>query len=359
MTRPISAIININSLKNNFKIIRNIAFKSKIWLVLKADAYGHGIKNIFPVLNKKSNGFAILTIDEAIFLRINGYKKPILLLEGFFNKEELYLIYKYNLTITLHNKWQLNTLIKYKSKYPINIYIKINTGMNRLGFPTKNIIKIINIVKNQINVYKITLMTHFADASINSNFVKKQINNIKKYIHNYYEFPCSFANSAATLWHSYSHYDWIRTGIILYGASPTGDWKDISKKKIKPVMTLKSRIISIQKILPGQIVGYNCNYYTNKKRRIGIIACGYADGYPRNITAKTYVLIKGIKTKILGNVCMDMIAVDLINIPTAKIGSSVELWGENLKIDDIAKSVNTIGYELMCSLTKRVPRILK
>ncbi|QJC36332.1 alanine racemase [Enterobacteriaceae endosymbiont of Donacia simplex] len=359
MIRPIYAIINTNAVKNNFKIIKNIAYKSKIWSVLKADAYGHGIKNIFPIIKNDTDGFAVLTLDEAIILRENGYNKPILLLEGFFNKEELSLIYKYFLTITLHNKWQLNKLIKYKAKYPINIYIKINSGMNRLGFSVKDITQIINIIKNQINICKITLMTHFSDASKNSNFIKKQINNIKKNIHNYYNFSCSFANSAAILWHSYSHYNWIRTGIILYGASPTGNWKDISKKNIKPVMTLKSKIISIQKISQGETIGYNCKYYTNKKHRIGIIACGYADGYPRNINNKTYVLVKGIKTLILGNVSMDMIAVDLTNIPAAKIGSSVELWGENIKIDDIAKSSGTIGYELMCSVSKRVPRILK
>ncbi|QJC37153.1 alanine racemase [Enterobacteriaceae endosymbiont of Donacia thalassina] len=358
MVRPICAIIHTNALKNNLKIIKKIASKSKIWSVLKADAYGHGIKNIFPIL-KNSDGFAILTLDEAIILRENGCKKPILLLEGFFNKEELCLIYKYFLTITLHNKWQLNNLIKYKSKYPINIYIKINSGMNRLGFPVKDITNIINIIKNQINVYEITLMTHFADASKNSNFIRKQINNIQKNIINYRNFSCSFANSAATLWHSYSHYDWIRTGIILYGASPTGNWQDIAKKKIQPVMTFKSKIISIQKISSRETIGYDCQYYTNKKYIIGIVACGYADGFPRNINNKTYVLIKGIKTLILGNVSMDMIAIDLTNIPEAKIGSSVELWGKNIKIDDIAKSSNTIGYELMCSVTKRVPRILK
>lgn len=359
MVRPIYAAINSNALKNNLKIIKNIAYKSKIWSVLKADAYGHGIKNIYPIIKDDSDGFAILTLDEAIILRKNGCNKPILLLEGFFNKEELDLIYKYFLTITIHNKWQLNKLIKYKSKYPINIYIKINTGMNRLGFPVKDIISIINTIKNKIKVYNITLMTHFADASQNSYFVKKQINNIKKNISIYHNFSCSFANSAAILWHSYSYYDWIRTGIILYGASPTGNWKDISKKKIQPVMTLKSKIISIQKIYPGDTIGYNRRYYTKKKHKIGIVACGYADGYPRNISNNTYVLIKGIKTLILGSVSMDMIVIDLTNIPTAKIGSSVELWGKNIKIDDIAKSSNTIGYELMCSVSKRVPRILK
>ncbi|QJC32309.1 alanine racemase [Enterobacteriaceae endosymbiont of Donacia dentata] len=357
-TRPILAIINTNALKNNFKIIKNIAFKSKIWSVLKSNAYGHGIKNIFPIL-KKSDGFAVLTLEEAIILRENGCNKPILLLEGFFSKKDLYFIYKYYLTITIHNKWQIKTLIKYKSYYPLNIYIKINSGMNRLGFLPKNINNIINIIKNNINVYKITLMTHFADASKNSHFVYKQLNIIKKNIFNYNNFTCSFANSAATLWHPYTHYDWIRIGIILYGASPTGDWKDISKKKIQPVMTLKSKIISIQKVSSGDTIGYNCKYSVNTKRKIGIVACGYADGYPRNITSKTFVFIKGIKTKILGNICMDVLAVDLKNIPTAQIGNSVELWGNNIKIDNVAKSANTIGYELMCSLSPRVPRLLK
>ncbi|QJC33521.1 alanine racemase [Enterobacteriaceae endosymbiont of Donacia provostii] len=357
--RPITVIINTNALKNNLKIIKNITLNSKIWSVLKSDAYGHGIKNIYPFINDNSDGFAVLTLDEAIYLRTKGCNKPILLLEGFFSEKELFLIYKYYLTITIHSKWQINALIKYRSYCPINIYIKINSGMNRLGFDTKKILKIINFIKNNINVSKISLMTHFSEATINSYMIKKQITKIKKSIKNYNTFSCSFANSAALLWHKYSHYNWIRTGIILYGASPTGKWKDIKDKKIQPVMTLKSKIISIQKIYPGDIVGYNCGYYSNQKRRIGIIACGYADGYPRNINDKTFVFIKGIKTKILGTVSMDMIAIDLLNIPKAKIGSSVELWGNNIKIDDVAKSANTIGYELMCSVSKRVPRILK
>ncbi|QJC31480.1 alanine racemase [Enterobacteriaceae endosymbiont of Donacia tomentosa] len=356
-TRPIIAIINNNALKNNLKTIKNIAHKSKIWAVIKANAYGHGIKNVFKSL-EKSDGFAVLTLDEAILLRENYCKKPILLLEGFFNKQDLRLIYKYYLTIVIHNKWQLDILIKNPPQYPIEVYIKINTGLNRLGFKNENIINIINIIKKNIKISNVTLMTHFINASKNSNLVLKQLLYMKKIIHNYTFFR-SFANSAAILWHPQTHYDWVRPGIILYGASPTGNWRDISKKKIKPVMTLKSRIISIQKIYPGEIVGYNCEYYTYKKRKIGIVACGYADGYPKNISNNTPVLVEGIRTTILGNIFMDMLIVDLCKIPSAKVGSQVELWGNNIKIDEIAKSANTISYELMCSLSKRVPRIIK
>ncbi|WP_211080613.1 alanine racemase, partial [Enterobacteriaceae endosymbiont of Donacia semicuprea] len=188
-TRPILATINSNALKNNFKIIKNIIGKTKIWSVLKANAYGHGIKNIFPIL-KKSDGFAVLTLEEAIILRKNGCDKPILLLEGFFSKKDLYLIYKYYLTITIHNKWQIKILLKYKSYYPLNIYIKINSGMNRLGFLPQNINNIINILKTNINIQNITLMTHFADASKNSHCVFKQLKIIKKNIYNYRNFTC-------------------------------------------------------------------------------------------------------------------------------------------------------------------------
>ncbi|QJC29778.1 alanine racemase [Enterobacteriaceae endosymbiont of Plateumaris sericea] len=357
MTRPIFAVINTNALKHNLKLIKNIISKSKIWSVIKANAYGHGIKNIWKSLIQ-TDGFAVLTLDEALLLREYGCNKPILLLEGFFNIKDLAIIYKYHLTITIHSNWQLKMLLLNKPKYPIDIYIKINSGMNRLGFNLKHIHSVINII-NLIKIKNVTFMTHFANASKKShNIINYTINYINNYI-NKYNFLRSFANSAAVLWHPQTYYDWVRTGIILYGASPTGNWKDIKKNKIIPVMTLNSKIISIQKLLPGNTVGYNYSYCTNKYRRIGIVACGYADGYPKNISNNTPILVDGHITKILGDVSMDMIAVDLINIPTANIGSKVELWGENIKIDDIAQSANTISYELMCSLSKRVPIIIK
>ncbi|QJC28440.1 alanine racemase [Enterobacteriaceae endosymbiont of Plateumaris consimilis] len=365
MTRPIFAVINTNALKHNLQLIKNITSKSKIWSVIKADAYGHGIKNVWKSLIQ-TDGFAVLTLDEAILLRKYGCNKPILLLEGIFHLKDLDIIYKYNFTITIHSYWQLNMLILNKPKYPIDIYIKINSGMNRLGFNIKNISKIIDIIKI-IKIKNITFMAHFANTSyknykvinniintINNNIINTINNNIIKY-----NFLRSFANSAAILWHPQTYYDWVRPGIILYGASPTGNWNDIKKNKIIPVMTLNSEIISIQKLLPGNTVGYNDVYHTNKYRRIGIIACGYADGYPRNISNNTPILVDGHVTKILGDISMDMIAVDLINIPNANIGSKVELWGENIKIDDIAQSANTIGYEIMCSLSKRVPIFIK
>ncbi|QJC28890.1 alanine racemase [Enterobacteriaceae endosymbiont of Plateumaris rustica] len=357
MNRPIFAVINTNALKHNLQLIKNMTSKSKIWSVIKANAYGHGIKNVWKSLIQ-TDGFAVLTLDEAISLRKYGCNKPILLLEGFFNKKDLDIVYKYNFTITIHSDWQLNMLILNKPKYNINVYIKINSGMNRLGFNLKSIPRIINIIKT-IKVKNITFMAHFANTS-RKNY--KEINNIIKFINKnikQYNFLRSFANSAAILWHPQTHYDWVRSGIILYGASPTGNWKDIKKNKIIPVMTLNSEIISIQKLLPGNTVGYNDSYHTNKHRRIGIIACGYADGYPRNISNNTPILVDGYITKILGDISMDMIAIDLINVPNANIGSKVELWGENIKIDDIAQSANTISYELMCSLSKRVPIIIK
>ncbi|QJC30228.1 alanine racemase [Enterobacteriaceae endosymbiont of Neohaemonia nigricornis] len=357
MTRPIAAIINTKNIQHNLNVIRNLVFPSKIWSVLKANAYGHGINNIWKSLIL-TDGFAVLNLSEAIFLRKKYHNKPILLLEGFFNINDLYLIYKYNLTITIHSNWQLDILINYQPKYPINIYIKINTGMNRLGFKINNIHNIIYIIKKKINIKNIAFLAHFADCSKHSHYLFQELNIIKKTI-DHYTYTRSFANSAAILWHEFMHYDWVRCGILLYGASPTSKWEDIKNLSIKPVMTLQSKIIGIQKLMPGETVGYNHQYCTNKKRRIGIIACGYGDGYPKNISNNTSILIHGTITKILGTVTMDMIAVDLFNIPTAKIGTKVELWGDNIKIDNIAQSANTISYELMCAISSRVPRIIK
>ncbi|QJC30651.1 alanine racemase [Enterobacteriaceae endosymbiont of Macroplea appendiculata] len=356
MSRPIAAIINTKNLKNNLNIIRKIIYPTKIWFVLKDNAYGHGITNICKFLIN-ADGIAVLTLEEAILLRNENFRNPILLLEGFFHINDLKIIYQYNLTMVIHNKWQLNLLMQYPPIYPIVIYIKINTSMNRLGFNINSVNKIISIIEKHIHVKQIVCMAHFADTSQNTHAFLYEIKLINQILNNNY--LRSFANSAAILWHRNIYYDWVRSGILLYGASPTNSWKDISKFNFKPVTTLRSKIIGIQKLYPGTTVSYNYQYYTNIKRQIGIIACGYGDGYPKTISSETNILINGQKTHILGNVTMDMMAIDLINIPHASIGSNVELWGEHIKIDDVATSAKTINYELMCSLSIRVPRILK
>ncbi|MCR3756302.1 MAG: alanine racemase 2 [Candidatus Westeberhardia cardiocondylae] len=351
MSRPITAIIKTSSLESNLDIIRSHAPNKKIWSVVKANAYGHRLHAVWKGL-KKTDGFALLNLHEAIFLRKNGWKGAILLLEGFFNPKELTIIAYYNLTITIHSKWQIQAIKRATLKFPLNIYVKFNSGMNRFGFNEKIILNVLEELNSLKQISTLALMTHFSDSN-NIEKIKEQmkkINNVIQY------FPCTqcYANSSAILWHPKTHGTWIRPGIILYGASPNGNWKDISRNGFQPVMTLQSKLIAIQKISAQEYIGYKGTYKTEKKRRIGIIACGYADGYPRNAPTGTPVWIHNTKSRILGKVCMDTITIDLQHCPYAKIGSNVELWGKNIKVDEIATLSGTLSYELLSKLSQKI-----
>lgn len=351
MARPIISVIDTSALKNNLKIIRNIVPKSHIWSVIKANAYGHGIHKIWKSLSQ-TDGFALLEISDAIFLRKKNFKKPILLLEGFFHSDELKIIDKYRLTIVVHSEWQIETIAKTNFSSPLNIYLKINNGMNRLGFNIKHIYKIFERLRQIKNIGMITLMSHFYFAKNKKKFAlySKNIFRIKKKI----GCQCSLSSSGSILWNPNIKCDWVRPGIILYGVSPTGQWKDIAYTNLLPVMTLKSKIISIQNIESGDSIGYGAKYISKIKKRIGIVACGYADGYPRHAPNGTPVIVDDVYTNTLGAISMDMMMVDLTFCPKAKIGSNVELWGKNIKIDDIANISGTIGYELLSKIMPRV-----
>lgn len=353
MFRPTFAVLNIKSLKNNLKIVQKIASKSQIWAVIKANAYGHGIKNVWKSLSS-SDGFAVLNLKDAIQLRELGWEKPILMLEGFFTNKEIKIFNYYNLTSVIHSYWQIQELEKIVLRNPLNIYLKVNSSMNRLGFKNNQINYIWKKLSKNINIKNITLMAHFANTD-KTNDLNLEINKINQFMNNI-KYKKSFSNSAAIVWHQQIYNDWVRAGIILYGASPNDNWNDIVNIGIKPVMSLYSKIISIQKINSGDKVGYSpyC-YQSESQKRIGIVACGYADGYPKNAPYGTPVIVDGIKTHIIGVVCMDMLIVDLTYCEQAKIGSHVELWGENIKINEIAKLAGTIGYDIMCSLNARVP----
>ncbi|PPI88173.1 alanine racemase [Candidatus Pantoea edessiphila] len=351
MSRPIIATINQKSLKHNLSIVRSLVPKSKIWSVIKANAYGHGINNIWSLSD--TDGFALLSIEEAIILREHGWDKPILLLEGFFHLKDLYLIDRYHLTTVIHSQWQIKALENVLLLNPINIYLKVNSGMNRLGFNQKLFHTIRKKLISLNNVHETTLMMHCGDAD-NQNTIIQSFRLTQRLITGL-NCPCSISNSACVLWHPEVNHDWVRVGILLYGASPSGNWLDIANINLKPVMTLSSKIIGIQHLKKGDSIGYGYNYQAKKSQRIGVVACGYADGYPRHAPTGTPVLVDDKITQLVGVVSMDMITVDLTDCPKATIGSNVELWGNTIKIDQVAQVSGTIGYELMCSLASRVP----
>ncbi|MBS0925056.1 alanine racemase [Providencia sp. JGM181] len=351
MPRPIRAVIHQHNLEHNLAVIRQKIGQAKVWSVMKADGYGHGIKRIWRGL-KDSDGFAVLDLHEAILLRNEGWKGPILLLEGFFQAEDLAVIDQYQLTTSIHSRWQLAAIEQASLSKPISVYIKLNSGMNRLGFSVDEYADIVSQLSQMENVADVTLMSHFANSDLVEG-TQAPLAKIQQF--SKLSLPICIANSGAVLWHKNTHYDWVRAGIVLYGASPSGKWGDIAEYGLKAVMTLQSEIIAVHDIEAGQSIGYGSKFTSEKPMRIATVACGYADGYPRHAPTGTPVWCQGQRCALLGAVSMDMLTIDISDCPDAAIGSQVELWGENLPVDDVAQSAGTIGYELLCALGRRVP----
>ena len=352
MSRPVCASLDLQALRNNLRVVRQAAPDSCVWSVVKANAYGHGLDRVWQAMSH-TDGFALLNLEEAILLRERGWKGPVLLLEGFFQADELALLDRYRLTTSVHSNWQIKALQEAKLNAPLDIYLKINSGMNRLGFMPDRVHRVWQQLRALPNVGDMTLMSHFASSELPDG-IAEPMARIAQATEGL-ECPRSLSNSAATLWHPEAHFDWVRPGIVLYGASPSGQWQDIANSGLKPVMTLRSEIIAVQTLAAGETVGYGGRYRATGPQRIGVVACGYADGYPRIAAEGTPVLVDGVRTRLVGSVSMDMLTVDLTPCPQAGIGSQVELWGNEIKIDEVAAGAGTVGYELMCSLAPRVP----
>lgn len=354
MPRPISATLHLGAFENNLQVVRRFAPKAKVWSVVKANAYGHGIKHVWRSL-AQTDGFALLDLAEAILLRESGWQGPILLLEGFFKPQDLALLDRYRLTTSVHSDWQLAAIAEAKLSAPLDVYLKVNSGMNRLGFAPERLHAVWMKAQEIGNIASLTLMSHFATAD-GPQGVEEQMASIERAAKDI-TLPRCLANSAATLWHPQTHGRWVRPGIVLYGASPSGQWRDIADSGLQPTMTLSSEIIGVQTLKSGDRVGYGWRYRAEGAQRIGVVACGYADGYPRHAQTGTPVWVDGVLTRTLGTVSMDMLVVDLTPCPHAGIGAEVELWGRRLPVDDVATAAGTLGYELLTALAARVPII--
>ncbi|AOJ68492.1 MULTISPECIES: alanine racemase [Burkholderia] len=352
MPRPISATIHTAALANNLTVVRRHAAKSKVWAIVKANAYGHGLARVFPGL-RGTDGFGLLDLDEAVKLRELGWAGPILLLEGFFRSTDIDVIDRYSLTTAVHNDEQMRMLETARLSKPVNVQLKMNSGMNRLGYTPEKFRAAWERARACPGIGQITLMTHFSDAD-GARGVADQVATFERGAEGIAG-TRSLANSAAVLWHPSTHFDWVRPGIMLYGASPSGRSADLADKGLKPTMTLASELIAVQTLAKGQTVGYGSVFAAEGTLRIGVVACGYADGYPRIAPEGTPVVVDGVRTRIVGRVSMDMLTVDLTPVPQAGVGSRVELWGETLPIDDVAAQCGTVGYELMCAVAPRVP----
>ncbi|HEY9320605.1 MAG TPA: alanine racemase [Achromobacter sp.] len=370
MPRPISATVSVSALAHNLAAVRRhleqtaaaaSGLPPSIWAVIKANAYGHGIEQAVTGFSK-AQGLAMLDLDEAVRCREAGWGGPILLLEGFFNPSDLDLIDRYHLSTTVHNREQLDMLARARFARRVDIMLKLNSGMNRLGFspaayPAAH--ERAMLLQQQGTVGSIGKMTHFACAD-GPQGVNEQLAVFNSVTH---KLPgtISVCNSAATLRFadiaigSPTQTHWVRPGICLYGASPFAD-ADAASFGLKPAMSLSSEIIAVQELKAGDSVGYGAIFRAERAMRIGIVACGYADGYPRHATTGTPVVVAGIRTQLVGRVSMDMLIVDLDPIPAAGVGAPVVLWGEDgPSVDEVAQAAGTIGYELLCALAPRVP----
>jgi len=360
MPRPIEALIHVTALSHNLARARAAVPDARVFAVVKANAYGHGIERAFDGL-RGADGFALLDLAEAERLRALDWRGPILLLEGCFEARDLELCSRLNLWHAVHCEAQIDWLAAHKTHQPHRVFLKMNSGMNRLGFRPDAFRAAWARLNALPQVDEISLMTHFADAD-GERGIAAQLAVFEDATR---DLPGerTLANSAATLRHAAAAgvaADWVRAGILLYGSAPDHPAHGIAHWGLQPTMTLRSRLLATQDLQPGDTVGYGSSFTAATPMRIGIVACGYADGYPRHCGSGTPVLVDGRRTVTVGRVSMDMLAVDLDGLPEAGPGSEVVLWGRSgqgsvLPIDEVAAAAGTIGYELMCALAPRVP----
>jgi len=352
MPRPIRATFDTAALRNNLAVARARAPDSRVWAVVKANAYGHGLLRAVEAL-AGADGFALLDLEEAVRLRDAGVRKPILLLEGFFSLDDLALVVEHGLSVVIHSEEQVDMLVAAGFPTRIPLSLKLNTGMNRLGFSPEAFAIALERLQGCRMAGEITLMTHFADAD-GERGVREQLERFTKATRDL-ALPRSLANSAALLRFPETHADWVRPGIMLYGCSPFAD-ESAESLGLQPVMTLASELLAVRELDKGDRVGYGGAFVAPRRMRIGVVACGYADGYPRHAPDGTPVLVAGRRARTAGRVSMDMLTVDLSGVPEAAVGAPVTLWGEGLSADEVATAAGTISYELLCQLAARVPQ---
>lgn len=351
MSRPILAHIDPQAFRHNYLLSKHLAGKARALAVVKANAYGHGLLRCAEVVRDVADGFALLELAEAMRLRGAGFAHPIVLLEGFFALDDLQLAAANSITSAIHCEEQLRMLELTELERPLDVFVKLNTGMNRLGFVPEQLSAVLERLRSSGKVGQIGVMTHFACADgtgIDAQLARFEAAALPTGL------ACSVANSAALLRYPHAHHQWVRPGIMLYGGSPMPDLQSAEQIGLRPVMTLISRIIGVQNIQSGEAVGYSATFTADRPMRVGTVACGYADGYPRHAPTGTPILVNGQRTRTLGRVSMDMLACDLTDID-ADVGSSVTLWGEGMPADDVATAAGTVSYELFCALAQRVP----
>jgi len=361
MPRPILATIDSAALTHNLALAAQLTYGARVWAVVKADAYGHGVV-VAASAFAAADGLALIEIENAIRLRELGWKKPILLLEGCFSDVDWHAAAEHRLSCVIHSDEQLSEFEATPLSRKLDIYLKFNTGMNRLGFRVDRARDLVARLALNVGVGEITLMTHFARADEADGHLEqlRLFNEATAGL----PYARSLANSAACFDFdrvggaaTVTSNDSARPGIMLYGATPfTHMSRSAAALKLKPAMTLTTEVIGVQTLTAGESVGYGATYTAPRAERVAVIACGYADGYPRGAGTGTPIIVAGTRTRVVGRVSMDKITVDVTDIPLARVGSAVELWGTQLPVDEVANAAATIGYELLTGVAPRVHR---
>lgn len=352
--RPARALIDLQALRHNYQLARELS-GARTLAVVKADAYGHGAVRCAQALEDQADGFAVACIEEALALREAGIRAPILLLEGFFEADELALIDQHDLWCVVHSQWQIEAVEQAQLSKPLTVWLKLDSGMHRVGLHPSDYQQAYRRLLASGKVSKIVLMSHFARADeLECERTAEQLA-IFQQAGAGLSAEVSLRNSPALLGWPQVPSDWVRPGIMLYGATPFEQAQELAAR-LRPVMTLESKVISVRELPAGEPVGYGARFVADRPTRVGVVAMGYADGYPRHAPTGTPVMVDGQPTRLIGRVSMDMLTVDLTDLPQARLGSRVELWGKQVLASDVAMAAGSIPYQIFCNL-RRVPLV--
>lgn len=353
--RPLVATIDLAAIVHNYRLAKRCAPGREAFAVVKANAYGHGVREVVSALHAEADGFAVASLEEAAEVRAMHAEARILLLEGSFCADELPMVAHLGLDLAVQSVEQAEALLAASLPRPLNIWFKLDSGMHRLGLSPDAVRELFPRLRGAVQVAELNLMSHFACADERGHsLTEMQLESFLDLLDLDFD-QRSLANSAALLTIPAAHMDWLRPGIMLYGATPFADLS-AAELGLKPAMSLVAQLIAVRDIAAGESVGYGAGWVAERPTRIGTVSCGYADGYPRHAPSGTPLWINGQRAPLAGRVSMDMLTVDLTDLPEAKIGDAVELWGVNLPVDEVAEAAGTIGYELLTKVTARVPR---
>ena len=356
MARAAQAVIDLSAIEDNFKLAKSLAKGAKAIAIVKADAYGHGAIVVAQRLQPLVSAFGVACIEEALELRENGISAPILLLEGFFSADELPVIAENGFWTALHSTFQVQLIRDAKLSKPINVWPKLDSGMHRLGLDGSEIQSVYQQLTAMDNVAEIVIMSHMACADeLDNDMSKRQIEYFDQAVAGL-DAEQSLANSPSILAIETSHRQWVRCGLMMYGASPFAQAQE-NADQLKPAMSFSTEVIAIREVALNESVGYAASFVCDQARTIATIAIGYADGYDRHIANGSPIIVAGQRAKIAGRISMDMVSVDVTGLVDVKIGSKVELWGKNLPVGEVANAAATIPYTLFTGVSKRVPRV--